>query len=163
MPNFEESYLGQLVHIRKATGADYRFILSAARAILRDPQGCLLFVRRSDNGRWVMPSGSQELDESIVECMKREVREETGLTVETAKLMALYNYPCTADNFYQTLHVQFLVQAWSGELLRQTDETTDGRFWDLDEILAAIPGSISPYYRQVIEDYQRYDGEVILR
>jgi 8-oxo-dGTP pyrophosphatase MutT (NUDIX family) len=61
MPTFEESYLGQLVQIRELTGKDYKFLLPAARAVVRDSSGKILFIRRKDNGKWVMPSGSQEL------------------------------------------------------------------------------------------------------
>lgn len=90
MPNFEESYLGQLVQIRNLTGKGYKFLVPATRAIICDPEGRILFVRRKDNGKWVMPSGSQELGETIYDCMKREVWEESGLYVAFATAMAIY-------------------------------------------------------------------------
>ncbi len=55
--------------------------------------GRILFVRRSDNGAWVMPAGSIELEESILDCVKREVFEETGLTVESAYPIAINSEP----------------------------------------------------------------------
>ena len=90
MPNFEESYLGQLVQIRNLTGKDYTFLVPATRAIIRDPEGRILFVRRKDNGKWVMPSGSQELGETIYDCMKREVWEESGLYVASATTQGIH-------------------------------------------------------------------------
>ena len=163
MPNFKESYLGQLVQIRNLTGKDYKFLVPATRAIIRDPEGRILFVQRKDNGKWVMPSGSQELGETIYDCMKREVWEESGLYVASATVMAIYSYFCDSDGFYQTLHVQFLVHEWSGEVVRETDETIDARFWSPDEIQEAIPDLISPYYREVIDDLREYDGHVIVK
>ncbi len=86
---FEESYLGQL---RKLVGS--RTLISpGARAIIRDEQGRLLLIRRSDNGAWGMPAGSMELHESILDCLKREVWEETGLEVLQATPIALYTEP----------------------------------------------------------------------
>jgi 8-oxo-dGTP pyrophosphatase MutT (NUDIX family) len=163
MPTFEESYLGQLVKIRELTGKEYKFLLPAARAVVRDTGGKILFVRRKDNGKWVMPSGSQELGETIYDCMRRETREEAGIEVTSATVMAIYDYFATSDDFYQTLHVQFLVDEWSGELVKETDETTDARFWSVDEIRAAVPDKISPYYLDVLDDLEKYDGRVIIK
>jgi 8-oxo-dGTP pyrophosphatase MutT (NUDIX family) len=163
MPNFEESYLGQLIEIRELTGNNYKFLLPAARAVVRDSSGQILFVRRKDNGKWVMPSGSQELGETIYNCMTRETREEAGIEVTSATVMAIYNYFATSDDFYQTLHVQFLVNKWSGEVVKETDETTDACFWSVDDIRAAVPDKISPYYLDVIDDLEKYDGSVIIK
>ncbi len=163
MPTFKESYLGQLVQIRELTGNDYKFLLPAARAVVRDSSGKILFVRRRDNGKWVMPSGSQELGETISDCMRRETREETGVEVTSATVMAIYNYFATSDDIYQTLHVQFLVKEWSGQVVKETDETTDARFWSVDEIRAAVPNKIPTYYLDVIDDLEKYDGRVIIK
>lgn len=59
----------------------------------QDEDGRVLLVRRSDNGAWVMPAGSIELEESISDCVTREVREETSLTVRSAYPIAIYSEP----------------------------------------------------------------------
>lgn len=89
MPDYEESYLGGL---RKLIGKKKVFAI-AARAIIRDKDERILFVQRNDNGKWVMPAGSIELEESILDCVKREVKEETGLDVISATPMAIYSDP----------------------------------------------------------------------
>ena len=68
--SWEESYLGQL---RSIVGHQM-LIAPAARAIIQDEKGRILFVKRSDNGAWVMPAGGMELHESIFDCLKREVK-----------------------------------------------------------------------------------------
>ena len=78
MPSYEESYLGQL---RKRIGRT-KIITTACRAVIRDSQDRVLLIRRSDNQHWAMPAGTQELDETIFDCLKREVKEETGITVK---------------------------------------------------------------------------------
>jgi 8-oxo-dGTP pyrophosphatase MutT (NUDIX family) len=51
---FEESYHGLL---RRHLG-NQRIILPAVRAVISNGDGRILFVKRSDNGLWVMPAGS---------------------------------------------------------------------------------------------------------
>jgi ADP-ribose pyrophosphatase YjhB (NUDIX family) len=52
--------------------------------------GRALLVRRRDTLRWEPPGGVLELDESIEAGLRREVREETGLTIEPVALTGVY-------------------------------------------------------------------------
>jgi ADP-ribose pyrophosphatase YjhB (NUDIX family) len=54
--------------------------------------GRVLLVRRGNEpmkGHWTLPGGLLELGESLIEGVKREAREETGLTVEPVQLIEL--------------------------------------------------------------------------
>jgi 8-oxo-dGTP pyrophosphatase MutT (NUDIX family) len=158
MPSYEESYLSQ---VRKLIDKQ-ELIITAARAVIRDQEGRILFIRRRDNGLWAMPAGSQELGESILDCLKREVKEESGLDVILATPMAIYSQVSivtASGDPYQLFLVQFLVDEWSGELVTETDETVDARFLDLDELPENIPDS----YHEVLKDLQEYDGSLILK
>ena len=158
MATYDESYLGQ---IRKLIGRR-RLIITGARAVIRDDQDQILFIRRRDNGLWALPAGSQELDESILDCLKREVKEETGLNVLVASLMAIYSKIPIVTAYGDPYHlflVQFQVDKWSGELTTETDETIDARFFRLNE----LPEELGERYRHVLDDLQTYDGNLILR
>lgn len=159
MSSYEKSYLGQL---RKLIG-NRKLITPGVRAVIQDDQGRILFVRRKDNNKWVIPAGSLELDESIYDCLKREVKEETGLNVISATLIAIYSEPRFAfTNAYggenQMLAIVFLVDEWSGALLKESGEILDARFFDLDEL-----PDIPEVYRETLEDLQKYDGNLILK
>ena len=158
MPNYEDSYVGR---IRKLIGKE-KLIVVATRAVVRDHNGRVLFVRRTDNSRWVMPSGALELEETLFEGMQREVKEETGLDIIAATPMAIYSYPSSitayGDPYYQ-ITVQFLVKEWSGTLLNETEETTQVRFFDIDE----PPEGVADHYQEVLDDLRKYDGRFILR
>ena len=156
---WEESYMGQL---RQLAGGR-KLIMPAARAVVRDSAGRILFIRRRDNGNWGMPAGAWELDETILECLKREVREETGLMVNSATPMAIYCHLDSTSAYgdpYQLLVVQFTVDDWSGTLVTQTDETVDAAFHSMDD----PPEPMSSLYDGVLQDLIKYDddGKLIL-
>lgn len=155
---YEESYVGQL---RKLVGKQ-KLIIVTTRAVIRDEVGCILFVQRSDNQRWVMPSGSLEVDETLFDCMKREVREESGLEVISATPMAIYNSLSNMTSYgdpFDQISVQFLVTEWSGALVKETDETIDARFFPSDE----PPEAVASYYHEVLDDLRVYNGQFILK
>jgi 8-oxo-dGTP pyrophosphatase MutT (NUDIX family) len=159
MSSYEESYLGQL---RKMIGEDARVIITAARAVVRDEAGRVLFIQRNDNQMWAMPAGCQELDESILDCVKREVWEETGLTAHAVTPIAIYSNLSIVTAYGQPYHLfltMFTVDKWSGTLVTRTDETLDARFFDLDD----LPDDIPDFYREAIEDVQQYDGTLIIK
>jgi ADP-ribose pyrophosphatase YjhB (NUDIX family) len=67
---------------------------AAALAIVRDPAGCLLLIRRTKppyTGQWALPGGAWEFGESLAEAAAREVREETGLEARFLGLRAVLN------------------------------------------------------------------------
>jgi len=59
-------------------------------AVIED--GRILLVREiADAGRWTMPGGWADVNQSPSECVIRELREETGLKVTVRKLAAVYD------------------------------------------------------------------------
>lgn len=68
-------------------------IVVAVTAIVRDDAGRLLMIRRTDNDRYAIPGGAQDIGETISQTVVREVAEETGITVEVAGLVGIYSDP----------------------------------------------------------------------
>ena len=67
-----------------------------------------------------------------MDCLKREVKEESGLVVISATPMSIYSQRSIVTAYgdpYHLFQVQFLVDEWSGELVTETDETVDARFF----------------------------------
>jgi ADP-ribose pyrophosphatase YjhB (NUDIX family) len=131
---WEDSYLGR---IRTLAGDDPVLIMVGARCVVRDDAGRLLLIKRSDNGRWALPAGAMELGESITDCAIREVFEETGLTVTALTLVSLDTGPENVhtnmyQHTYQHFYALFRIDAWKGELVRVTDESTDAGFFAID-------------------------------
>ena len=94
--------------------------------------------------------------------MVREVNEETGLDVISASPMALYSRISIVSAYGDPYHlflVQFVVNDWSGDLVTETDETVDARFFRLDK----LPEEMPDFYRETLEDLRTYDGCLILK
>jgi 8-oxo-dGTP diphosphatase len=66
-----------------------RHSVSAGAAVTRE-DGRMLAIKRADNGEWVLPGGVVELDEDPRDTVRREVLEETGVTVELGRLTGVY-------------------------------------------------------------------------
>jgi 8-oxo-dGTP diphosphatase len=58
--------------------------------VITDHDGRALLIKRRDTLLWEPPGGVLELDESIDAGLRREVREETGLTIEPVALTGVY-------------------------------------------------------------------------
>ena len=104
-----------------------------------------------------------ELGESVLEAIKREVKEETGLHVVSATLVAIHSEPRFAfTNVYgghhQTFNLIFRVDEWTGSLVRETDETLEARFFAID----ALP-EVVEYERELMNDATSFEGTVILK
>lgn len=53
----------------------------------------MLLIKRVDTEQWALPTGSVERCEPVVEAIKREVNEETGLHIEIEELTGVYSRP----------------------------------------------------------------------
>jgi ADP-ribose pyrophosphatase YjhB (NUDIX family) len=66
-----------------------RHSVSVAGIVVRE-DGRILAIQRRDTARWEPPGGILELDETFEHGVRREVAEETGVTVEVERLTGAY-------------------------------------------------------------------------
>lgn len=64
---------------------------AAAVAIIKGTK--VLMLKRKDNKKWTLPGGTLELDESLVDCAIREIKEECGLDVVVSDIIGTYTDP----------------------------------------------------------------------
>jgi 8-oxo-dGTP diphosphatase len=128
-----------------------RHSVSVAAAVV--DAGCVLVVRRCDNGRWEPPGGVLELGESIPDGLRREVREETGLTVEPDALTGVYKNLARG-----VVALVFRCRA-TGGVLTATAEAGDFRWLHRDELVALV----TPAYAVRLTDALDYAGTPAVR
>ncbi len=106
---------------------------SAAGAIVARGRDVLL-VRRSippGLGRWGFPAGFQDYGETLEQTAIREVREETGLTIE---LRRLFEVAHSADNPRRLVNLVVYLAVDVAGVVRAADDASDARFFSLDEL-----------------------------
>ena len=83
-------------------------------------------------GTWTMPGGKLRFGESFEEGAKREVKEETGVELKTAKVI------CVNDDRIEDIHfitIGLLSQEFEGEpQAMEPDQITEWRWFDLDKL-----------------------------
>ena len=148
--------------IRSVLGSRCVLLPGVRAIILNEPEEVLL-QRRTDIAYWGLPSGSVELDETALDALTREVREETGLEVRQAEPMALYSgksqrftYP-NGDEIL-CFSVAFIVRDWHGEPKADGVEGSEVRFWPMN----ALPEDLVGIHRDTLADYRRYEGHFLL-
>jgi len=154
--SWDESYFGRL---RALAGNDRTLISVGARCLLRDDAGRVLLIRRADDGTWALPAGMMELGESLRDCAVREVREETGLEAREITPFAIYTRSAAAGpdmygHSYQHITLAVRVDAYEGELVRATDETTDARWCPPD----ALPDRLREAVRRTLADLAAFES-----
>ena len=142
-------YRGNLVGERR--GGPAMHSVSVAAAVVRDDR--VLVVRRRDNGHWEPPGGVLEPDEAILDGLRREVHEETGLDVEAETLTGVYkNLP------RGIVALVFRCRSVPGRL-RLNDEVTDFRWATRGEVTELLDEA----YAVRLLDALAYDGKPAVR
>jgi ADP-ribose pyrophosphatase YjhB (NUDIX family) len=110
-----------LKRIRKMIGHQ-KIIYPGARIIIENAQKEILFIRRKDNGMLGLPAGGLEENESISECIRREVKEETGLELLSLEIIGIISNPNCEHVRYsngdevQYFAIEFYSNIWKGKL-----------------------------------------------
>lgn len=112
-----------------------RPLTMGVRAIILDRQGDgdrVLLIRHSYVPGWHLPGGGVDKGETLVEAMKREVREEVGLAVECAA-QPLGMYARFRNGASDHVAV-FVAESWSGTPKADGFEILDVAFFPLDRL-----------------------------
>jgi 8-oxo-dGTP diphosphatase len=97
-------------------------------AVITDDHDRALLIQRRDNSHWEPPGGVLELDESIDDGLRREVREETGLDVEPIALTGVYK------NMTRGIIALVFRCKTTGGTLAATDEVAGFRWADESQV-----------------------------
>ena len=98
----------------------------------------LLLIKRAHppfEGRWAIPGGFLDMDETLHDAARRELREETGLDVRSLRQFAAFGDP-GRDPRCRTVSIAYLAVVPAGQCApRASDDAAEARWFDL----AALP------------------------
>jgi 8-oxo-dGTP diphosphatase len=128
-----------------------RHVVGVAGVIVgRD--GRALAVRRRSPQRWELPGGALESGEQILHGLRREVREEIGLEVEPVRLSGVYQNMALGP-----VAMVFLCRR-TGGAERTSDETSDWRWVDRDEVATLMPPAWSVRFTDGLDLFSALAG-----
>ncbi len=102
-------------------------------------EGKVLLIKRGKapfRGEWSLPGGAQELGETIEDCARREVREETGCEIGALTLLGAFDSIERDDRGKFEYHFTLIDfdAAWVSGEPSPGEAETDARFFALDEL-----------------------------
>ncbi|MFY1668827.1 NUDIX hydrolase [Plantactinospora sp. WMMB334] len=140
--------------------ASSRHSVSVAAVIVNDDDQVLV-TRRRDNGHWEPPGGVLELAESILDGLRREVREETGLEIQPERLTGVYK-----NMQLGIVALVFRARVVGGQL-RETEETTRAEWWRREAIIGRMDEAYAIRVLDALNDagpaVRAHDGMSILQ
>jgi ADP-ribose pyrophosphatase YjhB (NUDIX family) len=98
-------------------------------------EGRVLMVREISDGKWTLPGGWADVNQSAGECVVREIAEESGFKAQALKLAAVYDYqkrnpPRHIDSIYKLFFICEIV----GGAACASDETSEVAFFSRHEL-----------------------------
>jgi ADP-ribose pyrophosphatase YjhB (NUDIX family) len=107
-------------------------VVPSVVAIVRDDNGRVLMIHKTDNDKWALPGGGHEIGESIADTVVREVKEETGYDVEVVAITGTYTNPAHVMAYddgevRQQFSIAFLARLLGGEA--RTSSESDRVEW----------------------------------
>lgn len=135
--------------IRSLVGHE-KIILNVATAIIKKDNQ-ILVQKRSDNGLYSLPGGCMELDETLEDCVIREVKEETNLDVIPKRLVGIYHnfdmkWPC--GDLAHCVNFVYECEIISGNI-KIDEESLDISFIDIDK----LPNMHTNDLNEALKDY----------
>ena len=148
----EENYLKSL---RKYVG--HRPLLTVGTWLLvYNDKNEVLMQLRSDFNSWDFPGGTFELSETIEECAKRELKEETNLEMDDIKILDIFSgektyqkYP-NGDELY-VVSILCEIRKYHGNIKINDGESTKLAWIPIDK----IPSNLSPITSNYIDEIKK--------
>ena len=136
--------LAAITRGRRAYWFVRRPVTLGVRSLVLDGDRVLL-VRTHGRGRWHLPGGAVNRNETLADAARRETREETGCEIEIERFLGMYFTVWS----WKSDHVAiFVARPLSPIALRFNLEIAEARFFPI----AALPRNVEPTVRRRFDD-----------
>ncbi|HEV2703321.1 MAG TPA: NUDIX hydrolase [Steroidobacteraceae bacterium] len=108
-------------------------------------EGRILMVRERSDGRWTLPGGWADVNESAAQCVVREIAEESGFECRVLKLAAVWDYSRQGHRprHHASIYKVFFVCELTGGQARPSIETTEVGFFARNQLPELSGGRIT--------------------
>ena len=132
----------------------------SAGAIVLNERGEVLLIKDDRRGTWAFPGGIIEDGEGVLDGVKREVMEETGIEIEVGELFCVTSNTCKYPGYNGVKEVptkvmlDFLCRAIGG-VPRPSEENSETAWFPLDQAQRLIT---APAYAVRFQAFLEYAG-----
>ena len=142
--------LNFLFQIVSAIRRGYWFILRpvtiGVKVISINSVGQVLLVKNRYDKYWYLPGGGVKRGEALLDCAKREMREEVGVEISKLKVLGV----CSSFREYKSDHIILMRADIEGQRITKGLEIDQFAFFDFK----VLPTDISPATKRRLEEYQ---------
>ena len=97
--------------------------------------GRVLMVREISDGKWTLPGGWADVNQTAGECVVREIAEESGFTARALKLAAVYDYQKRNPSPHiDSIYKMFFICEIVGGAASASNETSEVAFFPRNEL-----------------------------
>ncbi|HOK35621.1 MAG TPA: NUDIX hydrolase [Candidatus Pacearchaeota archaeon] len=107
-------------------------------------------------GYWTLPGGHVEYGETTEHALKREMKEELGISVKIKELFGVYSNP-KRDPRYHTVSVVYLCEKRKGKI-KLNFEASEFQFFSINK----LPSKIGFDYQKVLQDLKKKKKDNLL-
>lgn len=158
--------MGYIQELREIVGHRPLIFVGSVTIIVDHLGRLLLQQRKFPYGAWGITGGLMELGESTEDVARREIYEETGLTVDKLNLINVYSGPQNyikaenGDEFY-VVTVAYYTEGYEGELNIDKSESIKFEFFYPHE----LPNNIVKSHKVILDEFlaKHYSKEKITK
>ena len=131
----------------------------ACAGVVTNEKGEVLLAKNNRRG-WEFPGGQVEVGENVIDAVKREIMEETGVDIEVGEVFCISSNTCKHPGYGGVKEVPTKIMldflcTWKGGTPRPSEENSESAFVPREEALRLIQ---SPAVAERFRAYLEYAG-----